>query len=76
MKGKNFREVQEDYKATIVGLCLICDKPVKGGFYGNWGNSGTCSKSCETIQEAKPKYPEKGEGNAVIPQGSDTQVGE
>lgn len=75
MKGKNLREVQEDYKATIVGLCLICDKPVNG-WYGRWSDRGTCSKKCEQVQEAKPKYPEKGEGNAVIPQGSNTQVGE
>lgn len=55
--GKNFREEQEQYQATTVGLCCICEKPVMG-WYGAWnGIGGTCSKKCEQVQEAKPKYP-------------------
>lgn len=75
MKGKNFREVQDEYRETVVGLCVVCQKPTQG-WYGRWGNLGTCSKKCELIQEAIPKYPRQGEGNAVISQGSDQEVGE
>lgn len=76
MKGKNFREAQEEYKDAVVGLCVICQKPTSG-WYGRWGNLGTCSKKCELVQEALPKYQQpQGEGNAVIPQGSDQEVGE
>ena len=32
--------------------CIVCQKPVSA-FYGRWGASGTCSKKCEQIQEAK-----------------------
>jgi len=35
--------------------CMICGKPIEG-FYGRWGNVGTCSRKCEVIQEGKPKY--------------------
>lgn len=53
---RNLREVQEEYKETIAGLCCVCEKPTPY-FYGRWGNGGTCSRPCERIQEAKPKYP-------------------
>lgn len=54
MKGQKLHELQEKY--TINGHCLICGK----GFqfpYGRWHRegvlqSGTCSKACETQQEA------------------------
>ena len=35
--------------------CIICGKLVTA-FYGNWGNSGTCSKKCEHEQEAKSQF--------------------
>lgn len=56
-KSRNFREVQEEYKEKVVGLCCICEKPVNG-FYGRWGDGGTCSGKCERIREAQPKYPD------------------
>ena len=58
--SRNLREAQEEYKERVVGLCCVCQKPVTG-FYGRWADSGTCSRPCEIVQEAKPKYPEKGE---------------
>lgn len=61
LKGKSFREVQEQYQETVVGLCLSCQKPVKGGWYGRWDNLGTCSKKCEQIQATRPKFPEHSE---------------
>lgn len=54
--GKNLREVQEEYQETVVGMCCICQKKVFG-WYGAWAEGGTCSKSCEKIREAQPKYP-------------------
>ena len=32
--------------------CVICEKMVTG-FYGRWGNTGTCSKKCEIEQARK-----------------------
>ena len=33
-------------------ICLICGaKPV--GYYGRWGDSGTCSLACETKQNSR-----------------------
>lgn len=69
MKGKNFREVQEQHKETVVGLCCICNKPV-GGFYGRWGDGGTCSKKCEKEQAQKPKYPGYSEEDFFNRQGA------
>ena len=68
-QARILREVQEEYKEKVVGLCCICEKPVNG-YYGRWGNGGSCSKKCEAIQEAKPKYPPQkgdGDGNAAVP---------
>ena len=45
MKGKSLRDVQKDYRETVKGLCLVCEKACTG-FYGNYGNSGVCSKTC------------------------------
>jgi len=80
MKGKNFREAQEEYKDAVVGLCIICQKPTSG-WYGRWGNLGTCSKKCELVQEDLPKYLpssaktlDEGEGNALISQRSNQAI--
>jgi hypothetical protein len=35
--------------------CCVCGKQITEGFYGRWANGGTCSKTCETVQESKPK---------------------
>ena len=37
-------------------VCMICNKTCLG-FYGRWGNVGTCSKAHEKIQAEKPRYP-------------------
>lgn len=36
--------------------CCVCNKPITTGFYGVWGNTGTCSRLCEKVQESKPKH--------------------
>jgi hypothetical protein len=35
--------------------CLICEKEIDG-YYGRWGDFGTCGRVCEGVQAAKPKY--------------------
>lgn len=54
MKGQKLHEAQEK---GIPKPCCVCNKPTLN-FYGRWGDGGTCSRPCERIQEAKPKYPD------------------
>ena len=35
--------------------CCLCGIPIQQGYYGRYGNGGTCSKACETKMSAKPK---------------------
>lgn len=67
-KGKNMREVAEEYKATIVGMCCVCGKPVRG-FYGRWGDGGTCNGTCEKVKKAEPPYPGHSEEEFLKRQG-------
>lgn len=53
---KPLAEVAEEYNDAIVGLCLACNKQVKGGYYAQHEGGGVCSKTCEHTQQAKPKY--------------------
>lgn len=51
----------EAVRDKLVYVCMICGKPCEG-HYGSWGDigdppKGTCSKSCEKVQEAKYRYP-------------------
>lgn len=53
--------LSEELRDKLLRTCMVCGKSCEG-FYGAWGEigdppKGTCSKSCEKIQEAKPKYP-------------------
>lgn len=48
--GKPMREVQTEYRETVKGLCLVCEKPCFA-FYGNYSNSGVCNKTCMKIYE-------------------------
>lgn len=43
---------------VYTGKCIVCGKIVPY-YYGRWSTHGTCSKKCEEIEEAKPKYPDK-----------------
>lgn len=49
--------------------CCNCGKKITDGYYGRWNESGTCSKTCEKVQEEKPRYAKKGDGdeNVAIP---------
>ena len=33
--------------------CCLCGNPITQGYYGRWGNGGTCSKTCENKMESK-----------------------
>ena len=37
--------------------CLVCGRDDLKGAYGNRDIGWTCSKKCETVQEAKYRYP-------------------
>ena len=58
---KKVEEVKLDLKP-----CCNCGKTISDGYYGRFEDGGVCSKTCNTIQEAKPKYPQKGEGNGDV----------
>ena len=58
---QDFRQAQVEYQETVVGLCLVCTKPVKGGYYGQWQGGGVCNKTCNTVQATKPLYPDNTE---------------
>ena len=60
---QDFRQVQADYQETVVGLCLICTKPVKGGYYGQWQGGGVCNKTCNMLQSLKPLHPDNTEAS-------------
>lgn len=60
--------LSEAHVKQLLYKCCVCDKAVEG-FYGRWGSGGTCSRACERIEEAKPRYePPKGEGHATVPE--------
>lgn len=39
---------------TALVLCLVCRKPITA-FYGRWGHSGTCSRSCDDLYKKNRK---------------------
>jgi hypothetical protein len=49
---------------------MVCGKDNIEGYHGRWGNSGTCSASCEKIQAAKPRYPGHSEDEFFTRQNS------
>lgn len=67
-KGRNMREVADEYRNTVVGLCCICQKPCRG-FYGGWPEGGTCSGVCEKVKASQPKYPGHSEEEFLKRQG-------
>ncbi len=52
MKAKEVKALPEKEELKP---CIVCTKPV-AAFYGRWGDSGTCSKKCELVQEQKPRF--------------------
>lgn len=77
---KHFNPVIPDYTprsekkkveevVLIFNPCCNCGKKITDGYYGRWSDGGTCSKTCEKEQFAKPRYLQKGDSdtNASIP---------
>lgn len=62
MKAIKLADWQEKKKAEADKLtftpCCVCGKAIGEGFYGRWSTGGTCSKTCEKVQETLPKYPD------------------
>lgn len=50
--------------SLIFKPCCNCGKKITDGYYGRYGDGGVCSKTCNIVQEQKPKYPQqKGESD-------------
>lgn len=67
-KSHNLREMQDEYKESIVGLCLVCEKACQG-WYARYDKAGVCSKKCMLEQDKKPKYPGYTEEEFLARQG-------
>jgi len=49
-------EKEKPKEVTLIfNPCINCGKVIVQGYYGRYGDGGTCSKACETIQAQKPK---------------------
>ena len=52
---------QRNKKEEVINMtfspCCNCGKEITDGFYGRFNSGGVCSKTCNTTQEAKPRYP-------------------
>lgn len=64
---KEEKEVKLDFKP-----CSNCGKKITDGYYGRFGDGGVCSKTCNAIEVAKPRYP-KGGQNASVSSRDDPQ---
>jgi hypothetical protein len=50
--------------------CCNCGKEITDGYYGRFQEGGVCSKACNAIENAKPKY---GGQHAPVPCEPDEQ---
>lgn len=55
----NFTQGEEEKGEKEITLnftpCLVCDKEIKTGYYGRFQHGGVCSKTCNSVQETRPK---------------------
>lgn len=59
-RRKMNKEPESEKDVSIIQpVCMICHSKPEG-YYGRWGNVGTCRSKCERIQAAKLKYPKLG----------------
>lgn len=53
---KPLNPVLKEELGAMLYTCIVCGNKTEGAPYGRWGEvGGTCQKSCEAIQEAKPR---------------------
>lgn len=50
----------------VFNPCVHCGKKITEGYYGRWGDSGTCCKDHERLHALKPKYPKEGDNYVSI----------
>lgn len=60
-KYRKLADLQTEHNEKTGGMvfapCCNCGKAITDGYYGRYGDGGVCSKTCNTAQAAKPKYP-------------------
>lgn len=57
-------KLHDAQKRGIPKQCVVCRRPYLNP-YGRWGDGGTCSKECEIIYEAQPRYERVSDGNQL-----------
>jgi len=56
--GRKTPTSKEEQEVSVnLSPCLNCGKAITDGYYGAFGEGGVCSKTCNTAQSLKPKYP-------------------
>lgn len=50
------QQVKEVEGWVTLTPCLVCNKTIKDGYYGRFGNGGVCSKTCNTTYEKGGKH--------------------
>lgn len=48
---RTVKEKKEDI--LFFSDCCVCGGHIGYGYYGRWGDSGTCSRACEKAQQQK-----------------------
>lgn len=49
-------ERKKEEVVLIFKPCCVCGGTVRGGYYGRWGDGGTCCKTCEAKREDEQLY--------------------
>jgi hypothetical protein len=50
------KEKKEEETDLTFEPCCVCQKVISMGYYGRWGNGGTCSKKCELVKQDEFLY--------------------
>jgi hypothetical protein len=46
-------QIKQSETGLSLTPCMVCGKRLVYGYYGRWGDSGTCSRKCESEQETR-----------------------
>ncbi len=55
MGGKKAPPVPRETLGIRQPVCMVCGVKC-AGYYGRWGDSGTCTLACEAVQKASKGY--------------------